>query len=509
MGEVFKEIFGFFGTLLQFGMSMLGKLGNFFGLGDSDNTSGLGSIFNKVSEAADAPVQAPDFMQGIFNLFKPANPNGGFMDYLLDVVPRVFRAIVGANPDGSTRTWDEALDHLGDEAIDGVSSLKKQAAGVASGLAVTASQFAGSVESSFRGDDTRPRMDSGAAPAVNGQGLTVVTLGDSQANGMSAALAGSHANVINLAKDGNGKGLSAVMREQDISQIPKGAIVMMDVGTNDVAGLTTQGQIDEYAARLVNHARSIRDSRGAAPVIIGMQRPMDEKGNIAGYTGNPGMWDKPGFPEQWTATMKEVNKAVQKKAQEAGIAYSATEGRIPPEERQGDHLHYQVKGYKRIMANALDDAGIGENPSLRGKFGQQARPAPDTPPAVDLSGLTPVSDADIAGTPLGKEANELLQRERPSWDGQPPATAIGRKFAMNTSLVDKNGEPVQVVGVIMRHPKGSHTGNFGDGFGADGVTPDPDQDHRSGWHNGITLFTVNKGASPQLSGRPAAAEYAR
>lgn len=186
-----------------------------------------------------------------------------------------------------------------------------------------------------------------AAPATDT--LTVVTWGDSIGNGIGNSLSGSFNRVVNLGRDG--AGLTIPNKPQPLDNIPRGAVVLMSIGTNDVGTFMTapQATIDDYARRVMVLARQVRN-QGATPVIIGMQAPTGP------YTGNPKLWNTPGFVEAWTATMTRVNTAIERAARQTGIAYSTVQGRVP--ERDPDHLHYTQRGSRHIAQNALRDAGI-------------------------------------------------------------------------------------------------------------------------------------------------------
>ena len=125
----------------------------------------------------------------------------------------------------------------------------------------------------------------------------------------------------------------------------------MSIGTNDVGTFMTapQATIDDYARRVMVLARQVRN-QGATPIIIGMQAPTGP------YTGNPKLWNTPGFVESWTETMHRVNTAIERAARQTGIAYSTVQGRVA--ERDPDHLHYTQRGSRHIAQNALRDAGI-------------------------------------------------------------------------------------------------------------------------------------------------------
>lgn len=179
--------------------------------------------------------------------------------------------------------------------------------------------------------------------------LTVVTWGDSIGNGIGNSLSGSFNRVVNLGRDGSG--LTIANKPQPLDNLPRGAVVLMSIGTNDVGSFMTapDATIDSYAHRVMMLARQVRN-QGATPVIIGMQAPTGP------YTGNPKLWNTPGFVEAWTATMHRVNASIERAAQQNGVAYSTVQGRV--NERDPDHLHYTTRGSRHIAQNALRDAGI-------------------------------------------------------------------------------------------------------------------------------------------------------
>lgn len=185
--------------------------------------------------------------------------------------------------------------------------------------------------------------------ATNTDTLTVVTWGDSIGNGIGNSLTGSFNRVVNLGRDGSG--LTIDNKPRPLDNLPRGAVVLMSIGTNDVGTFMTapEATIDSYARRVMVLARQARD-QGATPVIIGMQAP------TGAYTGNPKLWNTPGFVEAWTATMTRVNAAIERAARQTGIAYSTVQGRV--NERDPDHLHYTSRGSRHIAQNALRDAGI-------------------------------------------------------------------------------------------------------------------------------------------------------
>ncbi len=179
--------------------------------------------------------------------------------------------------------------------------------------------------------------------------LTVVTWGDSIGNGIGNSLSGSFNHVVNIGRDGSGLTIPTV--PQPLSHIPRGAVVLMSIGTNDVPSFfgASQQRIDGYARDVISLARGVRD-QGGTPIVIGMQAPTGL------YTGNLKMWDKPGFLENWIATMHRVNTAIEREAKKTGVAYSVVQGRVA--ERDPDHLHYTQRGSRHIAQNALRDAGI-------------------------------------------------------------------------------------------------------------------------------------------------------
>lgn len=185
--------------------------------------------------------------------------------------------------------------------------------------------------------------------ATNTDTLTIVTWGDSIGNGIGNSLSGSFNRVVNLGRDGSG--LTIANKPQPLDNIPRGAVVLMSIGTNDVGTFMTapDATIDSYAHRVMVLARQVR-AQGATPIIIGMQAP------TGAYTGNPKLWNTPGFLDAWTATMTRLNTAIERAAGQNGVAYSTVQGRV--NERDPDHLHYTQRGSRHIAQNALRDAGI-------------------------------------------------------------------------------------------------------------------------------------------------------
>jgi len=186
-------------------------------------------------------------------------------------------------------------------------------------------------------------------PAFDG---TLVTWGDSIGNGLGLGVApgNAKAHVINRGKDGSGF-LVTDNKPKPLDHIPRGAVVMMSIGTNDVGALLESSPkgIKSYAARVVGAARDVK-AQGATPIVIGMQAPLGP------YTGNPKLWNKPGFYEHWVKTMRAVNTEISAAAHEAGILYSAVQNRVG--ERAADRLHYTKEGSVHIANNALTDAGV-------------------------------------------------------------------------------------------------------------------------------------------------------
>jgi len=178
---------------------------------------------------------------------------------------------------------------------------------------------------------------------------TVVTWGDSIGNAIGRSLSGEFHRVINRGKDGSG--LINANRSNNLDNLPRGAVVLMSVGTNDVGALMGSGPrtLARYAEQVMQQAEHVRE-QGATPIIIGMQAPTGP------YTGNLEVWNKPGFINAWIETMNGVNKAMQAAALRHNVAYSVVSGRVS--ERADDHLHYTDKGSHHIADNAFKDAGI-------------------------------------------------------------------------------------------------------------------------------------------------------
>lgn len=194
-----------------------------------------------------------------------------------------------------------------------------------------------------------PATDTTHRAAPDKDTLTVVTWGDSIGNGIGNSLSGSFNRVVNLGRDGSG--LTIANKPRPLDNLPRGAVVLMSIGTNDVGTFMTapQATVDDYARRVMVLARQVRD-QGATPVLIGMQAP------TGAYTGNPKLWYTRGFVEAWTATMHRVNTAIERVARQNDVAYSTVQGRV--NERDPDHLHYTQRGSRHIAQNALRDAGI-------------------------------------------------------------------------------------------------------------------------------------------------------
>ncbi|MDE1151608.1 MAG: SGNH/GDSL hydrolase family protein [Micavibrio sp.] len=178
---------------------------------------------------------------------------------------------------------------------------------------------------------------------------TVVTWGDSIGNAIGRSLSGEFAHLINRGKDGSG--LLIPNRSNSLDNVPRGAVVLMSIGTNDVGALLGAGPrtLARYAEQVMQQAEHVRE-QGAKPIIIGMQAP------TAPYTGNPEIWNKPGFINAWIATMNGVNTAIAAAAKKHNVAYSTVSGRVT--ERADDHLHYTAQGSHHIAENAFRDAGI-------------------------------------------------------------------------------------------------------------------------------------------------------
>jgi len=180
---------------------------------------------------------------------------------------------------------------------------------------------------------------------------TVVTWGDSIGNGLGLNIArGNNIPVVNRGKDGSGL-LQVENKPNPLGKVPRGAVVLMSIGTNDVGALlesSPQG-IEAYAARVMTLAAGVK-AQGATPIVIGMQAPLGP------YTGNPKLWNKPGFVETWDRTMVQVNAAMAAAAQKAHVFYSTVQGRV--NERAEDNLHYTPEGSIHIANNALRDAGV-------------------------------------------------------------------------------------------------------------------------------------------------------
>lgn len=234
---------------------------------------------------------------------------------------------------------------------EGFSSLFAKSAAtavLAVGLGVSAPEEA-LAQASVEHTDTPPDLNT----ARGLDSIAVVTWGDSIGNGVGLNLRNVFKNAVNLGRDG--AGLTNAITPLPINDIPKGAAVIMSMGTNDVEGLmhAPQQRIDAYADRVIRIAQSVR-AAGGVPIVLGMQAPLEP------YTGSvPGglsRWNAPGFLENWTATMHRVNAAIEKAAKAQRIAFSPVQDRVP--ERAKDFLHYTVRGSRHIAANALKDAGI-------------------------------------------------------------------------------------------------------------------------------------------------------
>jgi len=191
---------------------------------------------------------------------------------------------------------------------------------------------------------TAPRLPA----AQPGQTPRIVTWGDSIANGMGMnwrGLNGAFNQVTNLGRDSAGLLNPAIpVKPLDISKIPAGSVVLMNIGTNDVGYLEnkSQKQIDRYAQRVVALARQVEDS-GSTAIIIGMQAPVKAYGQISGHNFAP-----------WVDTMNRVNTALEAEAGKQGITFS--DNKVA--ERASDGLHYTSDGYRNIVKNALHDAGL-------------------------------------------------------------------------------------------------------------------------------------------------------
>lgn len=178
--------------------------------------------------------------------------------------------------------------------------------------------------------------------------VKVVTWGDSIGNGIGLSLGQVFRSVTNVGIDGSG--LSIGLKPAPLPEIPKGAAVLMSIGTNDVEPLmgASDKAVDSYARQVIAVAQEVR-KQGGIPIIIGMQAV------LAPYTGNP-KWSRQGYVENWNATMHRVNAAIEKNAQQNNIAWSRVQDRVA--DRKSDNLHYTDRGSRHIAENALRDAGI-------------------------------------------------------------------------------------------------------------------------------------------------------
>ena len=176
----------------------------------------------------------------------------------------------------------------------------------------------------------------------------IITWGDSIANGMGTnwhGLNGAFNQVTNLGRDSAGLLNPAIpVRPLDVAAIPRGSVVLMNIGTNDVGYLEGKSQksIDQYAQRVIALARQVENS-GSTAIIIGMQAPVKAYGQISGGNFAP-----------WIAVMDRVNAALEKEAGKQGITFSDNNVR----DRASDGLHYTSDGYRNIVRNALSDAGL-------------------------------------------------------------------------------------------------------------------------------------------------------
>ncbi len=177
----------------------------------------------------------------------------------------------------------------------------------------------------------------------------IVTWGDSIGNGIGQSISPKYPGLINKGKDGSG--LVIANRADPLNNVPKGAIVLMSIGTNDVDSFI--GASDKAIANYASKVMAVCDhviEQGAKPILIGMQAPTGP------YTGSPKIWNKPGYLARWINTMHRVNAAIEAAAKVKGVTYSKVEGRVS--ERKTDHLHYTDIGSQKIANNALRDAGI-------------------------------------------------------------------------------------------------------------------------------------------------------
>jgi len=176
----------------------------------------------------------------------------------------------------------------------------------------------------------------------------IITWGDSIANGMGINWRGLNVTfhqVTNLGRDSAGLLNPAVpVQPLDISGIPRGSVVLVNIGTNDVGYLVGKPQrsIDQYAARVVSLARQVKNS-GSTAIIISMQAPAKAYGEISGRNFAP-----------WVNTMNRINVTLEKEAGKHGITFSGNN----VTQRAGDGLHYTSDGYRNIVRNALSDAGL-------------------------------------------------------------------------------------------------------------------------------------------------------
>lgn len=170
----------------------------------------------------------------------------------------------------------------------------------------------------------------------------LVIWGDSIANGMGLSwrgLNGAFDQVTNLGRNSAGLLNPAIpAKPLDVSKIPPGSVVLMNIGTNDVDYLEgePQEQIDRYAQYVVTLARQVKES-GSIAIIIGMQAPVSDM-NLA----------------PWIDTMNRMNAALESQAEKQGITFSDN----TVAERASDGLHYTSDGYRNIVSNALKDAGL-------------------------------------------------------------------------------------------------------------------------------------------------------
>jgi len=203
------------------------------------------------------------------------------------------------------------------------------------------------------------QFDSSSAPDFERlRGLespVVVTWGDSTAYFIGLNLRRVFNTVVNRAT--SGAGLDNVIPVQSLDGLPAGAAVLMSIGGNDVEGLIgkPQSDINDYAARVIALAQKVR-RQGAVPILIGHGTP---PGPYTGpVPGGVSHWHEPGFYENWVETMNKMNDAISREAKVNGITWSQVDGRVPAADHADDNLHYNVKGSRKIAANALKDAGF-------------------------------------------------------------------------------------------------------------------------------------------------------